>query len=161
MISISLPLTLWRWPCVKRFLGQVSSSSSPLYRELFLRYKLVPAKIHPNAQRVIINFLINCSKVRLKPHIRAFKPVVVLKSGPRYISIVYASDRSQTLSLLVSNSLHKWSDSFFFICPEIGLWAFSLVQRQKLSLGSFHHQPQLLEVDYKLVQHIMKPLKLI
>lgn len=61
-----------------------------------------------------------CVEVGLKPRIRALRLVLFLKADPVDKSVVYTSYKSNSLALLVSKLLYRWSDSFFFIRPVSG-----------------------------------------
>lgn len=106
-------------------------------KHLLARYGLVLVQLHPNAWRVIINFMAKYAEVGLEPRIRALRSILVMKAGSIGRSVVCTSYNSNALTFLIFESLHKWSDSFFFVPLKSGLWAFIHVWRFKPRLGFF------------------------
>lgn len=116
------------------------------------RYGLVPMQLHLNTWKGIINFMVKCAEVGFKPKMRALRSVLFLKVSLVSSSMVYTSYKSSGLAPLVSESVHRWSDSFFFIRLASRSWAFGHVWRFRLRMDLFRWPTYLSIVDWDLVQ---------
>lgn len=77
-----------------------------------------------------------CAEIRLKPKINMFRSLLFLKVDPVRQLVIYTTYRSSELAPLVSKSLHRWSDNFFFIRLKSRSWMFGHVWRFRSRLDS-------------------------
>lgn len=113
--------------CEETFRAGFHFSLHPFIEHLLVMYRLVLAQIHPNTWRMILNFIIKCVEVGLEIRIRAFRSALALKASLSGKPAVSANYRSSALAFLISESLYRWSDSFFFICLKARSWDFGHV----------------------------------
>lgn len=101
-ISISRPLEVAM--CGENFQVKFCLPLYPFVERLLVRYELVATQIHPNDQRIVISFLIKCSKIKLELQMRSSRLFLMLKFGLSSKLIVYANYRNKTLFSLVFDS---------------------------------------------------------
>lgn len=123
----------------------------PFIKRLLARYRLVPAQLHSNTWRGIINFLVKCIEVILESKMRALRSVLYLKVDLVRNLVVYTNYKSIALALLVSKSLHMWGNSLCFIRTSFRPWAIEYIWRFRLRLDSFYRPPHLSATDRKLI----------
>lgn len=99
----------------------------------------------------IVRFMVKCIKVGFDPRMRALRSIMSLNACPIGKSVVYTSYKSSVVASLVSKSLHKWSDNFFFVHLKFRSWAFGHIWQFKLRLDSFHQPSHLSTVDRELI----------